>query len=797
MARIGATLSGIERRLLNRLAESNAAATMNNLRLAAGQRILSPRDDISAFTTLSGLQTRLSTVTATMSNVTSANSLVSQTRIAVEQIRGQLELIQTELLKDENQTLDEQERAEGQAKINAAIAAINSLAATNIDGRRMLDGSATYQVRGRNPAQVSRLTVYSKGSSGPLVVGSRAELTYTGTNRFVTADATLQITGNLGSTVLATTTGDTLERLAAKVNERTNTTGVTASVDGNRLAFTSREIGVSQSIAVKATAGVFAVGGGNGDGTARGVDSVYGSDPAIAGRVLQAATRAELTYAGTAGGVGVGDGGTLTIAGRGGAAEITITDAEALSDVAKKINNVSHATGVTAEVGGNNLTFRSVEFGSDANVSVSADSSFSVSGGYGDGEDVGSDMTIEIGGIRYAPAETAQLRHRETTGLITADATVEITGELGSASIVVTSGQTLAQVAAAINSQQGTTGIVARVDDVDLVLESRESGAASQVSVEVTAGSFDTVEDYRAATAAELIHTGTDGNLVGNVSFDLTGTGTESYSFNNGDSLTSIRDTINLDLATTGVEASVVGDHLILRSVETGSAASIAVTNVVGSFELTGGNGDGTAEGTNATASAYGEDSQSPHADLRGNQLTVSRNGSHFSIEMAEGFSGQFNPMTIGSGAPNFALSTDLRYPSILSIPSLEAIQLGGVSGRLNSILSGGSASGLGDNTSHALRIVEEALGQVDVAAGTVDGFYSSSISTSNALLDSLQTDLEDAISATDGYNEDVENALLAKNEALASNALAGLAIMNEQRRAIIGMIQHMAGLDT
>jgi hypothetical protein len=729
-----------------------------------------------------------------MTNVTAANSLVSQTHTVVGQIRTQLELIQAELLKDEDQSLDAAARATGQAKIDTAIDEINSLAATSIDGQRMLDGSATYSVQGRNISQVSQVIVHSKGSGGPMVVGEKAELTYTGTNRFVTADATLEIAGNRGTTTITATTSDTLEDLAAKVNERSQSTGVTANVDANTLTFTSAEIGANESVAVVVTAGTFAVSGGNGDGTADGIDRAYGSEPAIAGRVVVEATRAELTYTGTASAISAGDGGNLTITGRGGSSLIAVADAEALTAVATKINNVSHETGVVAEAAGDTLTLRSVDYGSEATASVSADSAFSVSGGYDDGEAHGTDMIAEIGGIRYAPAQAAELRHRETTGLITADATVTVTGELGSVSIGITTGQSLAAVADAVNAQQSSTGIVARVDDVDLVLESQLTGASSQVGIEVTAGSFDTVEDYMAAIAAELIYTGNDGKLVGNVSFDLTGTGTDSYAFNDADSLASIRDTINLDTGTTGVQASVSGDQLILRSTATGSSASLAVTNVVGAFDLSGGNGNGTADGTNAVAAAGGADAATPHATLRGNQLNVNRNGTHFEIEFAEGFSGDFNSMTIGDGGLSFALSTDLHYRSNLSIPSLESSQLGGVSGRLSDLLTGGSASGLGNNTSEALRIVEEALGKVDLVVGIVNGFYDSSITKSNSLLGDLQTDLENAISDTDGYNEDEEIVLLAKNEGLASNALSGLAIIHQQRQAIITLISLAAG---
>ncbi len=52
MGRIGARLSGIERTLLNRLAEANAAATINSLRLATGQKIHAPSHGPSAFLAL-------------------------------------------------------------------------------------------------------------------------------------------------------------------------------------------------------------------------------------------------------------------------------------------------------------------------------------------------------------------------------------------------------------------------------------------------------------------------------------------------------------------------------------------------------------------------------------------------------------------------------------------------------------------------------------------------------------------------------------------------------------------------
>ena len=473
MARIGITLSGIERSLLNRLAEANAAATLSTLRLAAGKKILHPSDDPATFVALGQLQNRLNVVTATMSNVTAASSIVTQTQSTLDQVRTQLGTIRTELLKDENQELTAEERAEAQAKIDTAIAQINSLATTQIDGRRVLDGSADFDVSGRNGTQVREVRVRSTGGAA------------------------------------------------------------------------------SQT---------------------------------ISGSVSSAATRAELLYTGAGG--QTTSAAVFTLTGDLGTASITVADEEDLSSVATKINNQSHNTGVTASVDGNELTLATVNYGSRIHMAV-----------------------------------------------------------------------------------------------------------------DVTSGAFAT----------------------------------------------------------------------------------------------TGGNGDGTADGTDAAASINGHAVSGAAVD--GNRFTVNRNGFHFEIEFAAGFTGDFNTMTVSGSALTFSLQTDLAYQDTLAIPGLQANRPGGLSGTLDQVASGGAVSGLAENTSQAIRIVDEALAGLTQVEGTVDGFYNAAITSSSSLLADFQEDLEDSITETDGYNETEESLLLATSQALASNAVAGLAILNQQRSSIVYLIQRIAGL--
>ena len=173
MGRIGAILSGTEVRLLGRLAEANAAAALNALHLATQKRINSPSDDPSTFLALSGLQSRLDLVRATMSNVTAASSMVTQARSAINEIKTQLGTIRTELLKDETRGLTPSERAESQAVIDDAVAQIDILSDSVIGGRRLLDGSADFDVTGFNSSQLRDLRVYSiPYGSTPTISGS-------------------------------------------------------------------------------------------------------------------------------------------------------------------------------------------------------------------------------------------------------------------------------------------------------------------------------------------------------------------------------------------------------------------------------------------------------------------------------------------------------------------------------------------------------------------------------------------------------------------------------------------------
>ena len=465
MSRIATNIAGIERALLNRMAEANAAAAMSTLRMATMKKINDPRDDPAAFVTLSGFQTQLTNATAAMSNVTAAGGMITQAGTAVGKIADQLDLIRDQLLDPQS---------DSQTRIDATVAEINRLVGTDIGGRRLLDGSADFEVSGVQSSEVAQVSVYS----------------------------------------------------------------------------------------------------------------TRGGTETISGSVVTAAEQATLRYTGVD---GQADGGaTITITGNRGSAEVTVTDQQPLVDLADQINAVSHLTGVTASADGDNLDLLSVGYGEQA-----------------------------------------------------------------------------------------------------------------RVSVEVAPG---------------------------------------------------------------------------------------------GTFPVTGGDGQGTDYGTNGTAVINNVACEASSSD--GNRYIVSDNGFRYDIQFQPGFAGDFHAISVSGGGLTFALSPDVSSRTRLAIPGLQPSRLGGDSGRLDQIASGGAYAGLGDNTSRAVRIVDEAIADVGRVQASLDGFYNASIQSASSLLGELEEDLQDSIDSIDQVDTEEESKRLAFYQDLAANGAAGLAVLNQQRAAIVGLIQHIAGLD-
>jgi flagellin len=296
------------------------------------------------------------------------------------------------------------------------------------------------------------------------------------------------------------------------------------------------------------------------------------------------------------------------------------------------------------------------------------------------------------------------------------------------------------------------------------------------------------------ATHAELAYTGTAlDQVVSTATFTLSGTqGSQAITATAGDTLQSVADKVNNSSYLTGVTASVdtTSHELKFTSVAYGSQAKTQITVTDGVFATLG-----DTAGTNASAVINGQTISSDSTQVNGNRFSLNDVGMTFSIEFQPGFTGAFNQITVTGDALTFALSPETALKSSVSIPDMNSAALGGGSGTLDQLATGGSLSGLNTNTAQAIRVVDEALGKLTRVTGNVNGFNNSAIASSSGLMTAMQTNLLESIDAIDKTNDAEETTIQMYYEGLADNSLSGLAILNQQRQQVVYLLQQIAGL--
>jgi flagellin-like hook-associated protein FlgL len=294
-----------------------------------------------------------------------------------------------------------------------------------------------------------------------------------------------------------------------------------------------------------------------------------------------------------------------------------------------------------------------------------------------------------------------------------------------------------------------------------------------------------------AATQTVRRYTGPGGKISANATITLTGKrGSSTISVINNEDLTTARDRINLDTHLTGIVASVSGNNMDLTTVDYGDAATITIGVNSGTF-----NTSLQATGADAVATINGIVISNANTD--GNRVTYLSNGINMAIEFAAGFSGAFTSVTVSdNNIARFSLSTRINDQTKLGLSALFPEVMGGVSGYLSSLESGGSLSGLGTNSSAAIRVVDEALTQLTSIEARVDAFADITVESASTLLSALETNVEDSIESLNAVDEDEEELLVSKYENLSSNAISAIAILQQQRTNMVGLLQLLAGLN-
>eukprot|EP00913_Durusdinium_trenchii_P023469 g22047.t1 len=792
--------------------ESNRASIANLTRLTASNAGLSnylqgaaQRQDVGRNNATSQPRDTLtlsSNSSSAITSVTSGGSAFRNSRDVLKQIRSQLTAVRTLATGDRNGQLSASKRAASQLQIDQLIGQVQQMAGTFGSGQSK---------KVNDPATTSTLVASSlatPSAANEVTINARsAALVYSGVSGGLVQDtATFKLTGNLGNAEITLTQGETLTDVAGRVNALSDSTGVKALVSGNKLLFESVDSGKDASVSIE----LLSLGSSSltiselneSQLAAFNIDSIQQSaDHTISGFVTSAAKAAELKYVGGSGGV-VTDSSSFVLTGDLGQATISINRGESLSDAAARINAQAETTGVTASVDGNELVFNSAAVGSSANIEIEVTSIEKVTGvnatqlaGFVVDEfdpNSNESLTAEV----TKSAQQAQLKYAGDNGsLVKDDGSFTLAGNSGSVTISVTEGESLADVAARINTQSNATGVTASVDGDDLFLNSVGYGTAAQVFVDVTAGSFgvsggtgynggkidygtdveatvngtdfvgqgntlsyssakgsysfdfadgfegqlDSISVISASTSdvvnvspvnsgqiatfqvnsipldssetisgqvdevaerAQLKYRGDGGSVVkDDGTFTLTGSsGSVSFSVTEAESLSDVADRINAQSGATGVTASVDGNDLLLDSVDYGSNAQVFVEVTAGEFNVSGGsnfNGGKIDYGVDVEAKINGIDVVGS-----GNTLSYGEGPGSYTIEFADGFSGTFDSIDVTSTVG----ADDLTDGAHLAIAGVNSAQFAGF--QVNSAVTNSTQTVTGE----VLQVGERAL---------------------------------------------------------------------------------------
>jgi len=363
----------------------------------------------------------------------------------------------------------------------------------------------------------------------------------------------------------------------------------------------------------------------------------------------------------------------------------------------------------------------------------------------------------------------------DDTGAVGAGVTA--TDAAGTLTIAVdsTAGATFAEIEAAIEAEIGTT-------DFTTTVTTAGSTAAAHISSN-TLNSDPTVTAIGATTAGVTA----SGGLAQEIVIELGGTdGSEVLSFGAGTSIAELVTGINLVSDATGVIATVNGTTattLDLTSSAYGSSAFVDLTAITDGASLIT---DARDDGTDIVASINGVT-----ATGKGNELSINTATLDLSATLAADFTGSA-AFTVTGGGALFQLGPDVvsNQQARLGIGSVNTARLGGVSGKLFQLGTGGSSDLTSNDLDTAAKIVEEAIDQVTSLRGRLGAFQRTTLETNKRALNDTLVNLSEAESSIRDADFAAESAALTRSQILVQSGTTVLQIANQNPQNVLALLR-------
>lgn len=360
---------------------------------------------------------------------------------------------------------------------------------------------------------------------------------------------------------------------------------------------------------------------------------------------------------------------------------------------------------------------------------------------------------------------------------------------------------TAAQVISAINAE-GTFSAGVASGSNSLAVASQNTGVTAGgfseerlSNIQIDQANFGTqsaigvtVDIDTQATQAQLTYSG--GTLTAALTLEIGGKdGFEVFNFGNGTTVSGIAGAINQSSDATGVSAVISGTSLVLTSVEFGSKALVSARALNGAFNTV----DSTQTATTRTA---GSDvvARINGVLASGDGLVASINTANLDLSFNVGelqSSGTTATFTITGGGATFQLGPDVvsNQQARLGIQGVSSATLGGVSGTLFELRSGGSKALALDSTG-AAKVVDEVITKVTSLRGRLGAFQKTTLETNIFTLNDTLENLTDAESSIRDADFAAESARLTRAQILVQSGTSVLAIANQNPQNVLALLR-------
>ena len=315
----------------------------------------------------------------------------------------------------------------------------------------------------------------------------------------------------------------------------------------------------------------------------------------------------------------------------------------------------------------------------------------------------------------------------------------------------------------------------------DLRIDQANFGSQSSIAVEVQVDAQ--------ATQGQLTYSG--GTLSADLVLEVGGlSGFEVFNFGSANSITQIRDAVNLVTDATGVSASISGSDLVFKSSEFGTKAFVSVralNNASFSTYDTGSASTGRDAGSDIRARING-------VAATGDGLVASINTSTLDLSFkASAYlsAGSTASFTITGGGANFQLGPDVvsNQQARLGVQGVSTATLGGSSGQLFQLRTGGIKA-LATDTKGAAAVVDQVISKVTSLRGRLGAFQKTTLETNIfTLTDTLQA-LTDAQSSIRDADFARETANLTRSQILVQSGTSVLTIANQNPQQVLALLR-------